>query len=195
MANEITLTQLAGSLPDIVRKIALKARYDAATIMKVVLSVDADVSAKGDRVSLPILPTVSVNDVGASGSVTRQELSVTMVEVVVDKWKECTIDVADIGQRQSALDVVKQFSSQFGEALAQQQDADLAALHGSITGLTAVGDTTNPSPLDDAMVRLARLRMDKGAIPKQDRFWVLSPDGESDLISQARFSEAQFGSN
>lgn len=190
MANEIGLSQLAGSLPNVIRSMALMARYDAAEIYKHVLNADADVQKWGDRVTLPILPKFSVNAVGTGGTVTRQQLSLTTVSILVDQWDECTVDVEDRGEVQSAIDVLKSFSSQFGEALADTQDQKLAALHSSITTNT-VGDTANPTPLDDAMVRLGRLKLDKTSIPKRDRFWLLSPDAESDLLSQARFSEAQ----
>jgi hypothetical protein len=188
MANEITITQLAGSLPDVVRRTALKARYAAAVIMSKILSADGDVAKAGDRVSLSIMPSVSVNDVGSGGSVTNQQLSITSVEIVVDKWKEATVDVDDQAVAQSALAVIQEFSQAFGKAIAAQQDGDVAALHSSLTTYT-VGDGTQP--LDDAMVRLAKLKLDKADIPMTDRFWVLSPDAHADLIALARFSEAQ----
>lgn len=191
MSNEISVSQLAGSIPDVVRSIALKARFDSAVIVKKVMNVDADVAAKGDRVSLSIMPTLAINSVGSGGSVTNQQVSLTAVEVVVDTWKECTVEIDDQATKQTALSIIKEFSTQMGEALAQQQDTDLGALYATLTGLTAVGDSTNPAPFDDAMVRLARLRLDKAKVPKQNRFWVLSPDAEADLLGQQRFSEAQ----
>ena len=190
MANEITVTQLAGSIPDVVRADALKARYKAAVILKQVMNADKDVQKAGDRVSLSIMPSVSVNDVGSGGSVTNQQLSVTAVEVVVNKWKECTVEIDDQAIVQSALAAVKEYSIAFGKALAAQQDSDLASEHSNLTTYV-VGSTTEPTPMDDAMVRLARLKLDKADVPQEDRFWILSPDAESDLISLARFSEAQ----
>lgn len=191
MANEISVAQLAGSIPDVVRAVALKARYAKAIIQKQVMSVDADLARKGDRVSLSVMPTLSVNNVGTGGSVTRQQLSTTAVEVVVDKWKECTVDVDDQAIRQTALAIIKEFSAGMGEALAQQQDLDLGALYSSLTGLTAVGDSTNPTTLDDDMIRLARTRMDNADIPEDGRFWILSRAGHNDLLGLARFTEAQ----
>jgi hypothetical protein len=196
MANEITLTQLAGSIPDVVRAVALKARYDEAVAVKKVMNCDKDVAKFGDRVSLSILPKFSVNNVGSGGSVQRQQLSLTAVEVTVNAWKECTVDVEDKGEVQSALSVLKEYSSQFGEALSEVQDTDLLGEYANLTTYS-VGDGT--TPMDDAMVRLARLKLDKnssggtgtGKVPKKDRVWLLSPDAEADLIGLARFSEAQ----
>jgi len=188
MANEITVTQLAGSLPDVVRRKALKARYARAKIVPKVMSVDADVANFGDRVSVSIIPTVSVNNVGTGGSVTRQQLSITSVEVLIDKWKECTVDIDDQAVKQSALATLTEFSEGFGKALAKQQDVDLASLYSSIT-TNVVG--TGSDPLDDAMVRAARLKLDKADIPEEDRMWFLSPDAHADLLALARFTEAQ----
>lgn len=191
MANEIGLAQLTATVPDIVRETALKARYAAAKIMKKVLTVDADVAKKGDRVSLPLMPSLSVNNVGSGGSVTRQQLSITAPEVVVDKHKEATIDVEDIAVRQSAISILKEFSGAMGAALGAQQDSDLGALYATLTGQGAVGDATTPTPMDDDMIRLARQFMDDDDIPESDRCWVLSPSAHNDLLALARFTEAQ----
>lgn len=200
MASEISVTQLAGSIPDVVRKMTLAARYDEAVILKNVSNYNGDVAVKGDRVSLSIMPKVAINTVGTGGSVTNQQLSVTAVEVVVDTWVETTVEVDDRALRQSALQIIKDFGSAFGQALAEKQDLDLGALHSSLTtytvGGTAVGDS---SPLDDAMVRLARLKLNKnssgangtGNVPKSGRMYFLSPDGEADLLALDRFSLAQ----
>lgn len=191
MANEIGLSQLTATVPDIVRETALKARYAKAKVLKKVLNVDADVAKKGDRVSLPLMPSLSVNDVGSGGSVTRQQLSITAPEVTIDKHKECTVDVEDIATRQSAISVLKEFSGAMGSALAAQQDSDLGALYSTLTGQGAVGSATAPDPMDDAMIRLARQFMDDDDIPEEDRVWVLSPSAHNDLLALARFSEAQ----
>lgn len=191
MANEIGLSQLTATVPDIVRETALKARYAAAKVAKRVLTVDADVAKKGDRVSLPLMPSLSVNDVGSGGSVTRQQLSITAPEVVVDKHKECTVDVEDIATRQSAISILKEFSSAMGAALAAQQDSDLGALYSTLTGQTAVGSATSPEPMDDDMLRLALQQLDNDDIPREDRVWVLSPSAHNDLLALARFTEAQ----
>src|SRR3990167_8201440 len=198
MADEITVSQLAGSIPDVVRKAELEARIDAAVISKNVSNYSVDVQGKGDRVSLSIMPSISVNDVGSGGSVANQQVSVTAVEVVVDKWKEMTVDIADRSAAQAALDLVKACGKQSGRKLAEKQDTDLAAEHSNMTTYT-VGDTTNPSTLSDGLIRLAMLKLDKnssgangtGTVPQVGRKFFLSPDANSDVLAQARFSEAQ----
>ena len=200
MANEITVSELAGSIPDVVRKEALEARYDDAVILKNISNYSADVEAKSDRVSLSIMPAVSINSVGSGGSVANQALSTTAVEVAVSTWVECTVEVDDRALRQSALSIIKAFGKAFGRALSQKQDLDLAAEWSNLDADYPVGGTTtgDATPLDDAMVRLARLKLNKnssgnngtGMVPR-GRKWFLSPDAEADLLSMARFTEAQ----
>lgn len=190
MANEITISQLASSIPDVVQQTALKARYAASKIFKQVLNADKDVQRFGDRVSLNIMPTVSVNDVGTGGSVTNQQLSLTGVEITVNKWKETTVDIDDQAIAQSAVALLKEFTAAFGQAIGKQQDVDVASLHSSITTNT-LGDTSNPGPLDDSLVRQARLKLDKLDVPEDQRMWIISPDAHADLLGAARFTDAQ----
>jgi len=86
----------------VVRKEALDARFDDAVIANNVSNYSADVEAKSDRVSLSIMPNVSVNSVGSGGTVTNQQLSVTAVEVAVATWVECTVEVLRAGWRRHA---------------------------------------------------------------------------------------------
>lgn len=191
MANEITVTQLAGSIPDVVRSVALKARYAKANMMNRIMSVDADVAKKGDRVSLSVLPSLSVNAVGAGGSVTRQQVSITAVEVVVNDWAECTVDVDDQATRQSALQVLKEYSAEMGKALAAYQDGKVGGLYATLTGVTDIGTSADPTVMDDAKVRLAIQRLDNIDIPREDRMWLLAPSAHNDLLALSRFTEAQ----
>jgi hypothetical protein len=191
MANEITVSQLAGSIPDVVRAVALKARYARVSIAKNVLSVDADVAKQGDRVSLSILPALDVNNVGSGGSVTRQAVSLTAVEVVMNLWKECTVDVDDRAMRQSALSVLKEYSAEMGKALGAAQDGSLADEYSNLTDQTAIGSTSNPDPMNDENIRAAMQTLDDDDIPREDRMWFLSPAAHNDLLGLARFTEAQ----
>lgn len=189
MANEIGLSQVSGVVPDIVRAEALLARYAEAEIFPLVLHADAEAQKKGDRVSIGVMDALSVNAVGSGGSVTRQQKSVTASEILLDNYNECTVDIEDLAIAQSAVDLSKQFGAAMGKALAEQQDIDVLSEHSNITGQTAAGNAAEA--LNDAAVRIAKLRLDRTKVPKKDRFFALHPDSEADLLALARFSEAQ----
>lgn len=191
MANEITVTQLAGSIPDVVRSVALKARYAAAQMSKRVLNVDADVAKKGDRVSLSILPELATTAVGAGGSVTRQQVSISAVEVIMNDWREVTVDVDDQASRQSALSVLKEYSAEMGKALAAYADEKVGGLYATLTGQTDIGTSADPTTMSEDKILLAIQRLDDDDIPRENRMWLMAPSAHNDLLALSRFTDAQ----
>jgi hypothetical protein len=194
MANEIGDTQASVSYPELWQAETLKARYAKSVVTKWVYHADEIVDKPGDTVNVDIMPSVSVNDVGSGGSVTNQQLSLTQVQVVVDKWKEATVDITDKAVRQSIHDLIKDFSGAFGDAIAQQQDTDVLGLYSQLT-TTAIGDTNSPTPMDDEMVRAAMFVLEDANILTDENWdmvrWFLRTRAELDLLGLARFSEAQ----
>jgi len=141
MANEITNTQADVIIPELWRPKMFEARYPSSVMIKRVTSVDGDVSKYGDILHLPIEPVVSVNNVGADGSLTNQALTPTESELTVNLWKEATIDVVDKAQKQSILDLLTAFIPGFGKAIAAAQDLSLLGLHSDLT-TNEVGDSS-----------------------------------------------------
>lgn len=161
--NELGNTEADVIIPELWRPKMLEARYAEMVVGKRVLSVDGDVSAKGDILHIPIEPTVTVNDVtAASGAVTNQALTPTESQLNANKWKECTIDVVDKTVRQSIVDLLTAFTPAFGRAIAAQMDADLTALYTDVT-TNVVGSSTEPTEpasydlLTSAVVKLLDL--------------------------------------
>lgn len=194
MANEIGDTQVSVSYPELWQAETLKARYAKAVAVGWIYHADEIVNKPGDTVNVDIMPSVAVNDVGSGGSVTNQQLSLSQVQVIVDKWKEATVDITDKAVNQSVHDLIKDFSGAFGEAVAQQQDVDIFGMYGNLT-TTAVGDTNAPTPMDDEMIRAAMFQLEDADILTDESWdtcrWFLRTRAELDLLGLARFSEAQ----
>lgn len=159
MANEITNTEADVLIPELWRPKMLEARYAKMTFGKRILSVDGDVAAKGDILHIPIEPTVSVNAVGSTGSVTNQALTPTESQLTVDQWREATIDVVDKAQRQSIVDLVTAFQPGMSKAMADDADGLIANQYSNITtnsvgSTSAPLDTVNPDLLTAAVQKL-----------------------------------------
>ncbi len=192
MANEITTTQLSGVIGDFVRLRALKALYARAVTVKRLLNVSADVKKRFDRVSIPIMPSLSTNAVGTGGSVTNQQVSLSAQEVVVDDWREITVDIDDQANIQSGVaNLEEAFADEFGRRMGQYVDLTVLAEHSNITTNTAVGDSANPDPLNDAMLRKAKLTLDRLDVDEDMRTFFLHWDAHNQLLALPRFTEAQ----
>lgn len=190
MADEKDIgTELSGAAPDVVRAAVLIARYAKAKIVPFVLSLDTDViKGRGDRVSVTVMPSMTVQDVGTGGGLTADTASITSVELIVNKWKHLYVRIEDKSELQTITNFAEAFAAEMGRALAAQQDTDLASEHSNITGQTGVGGA---QPLDDSVCRAARRQLDEDDIPEDDRAWILHPFAEADLLALSRFSEAQ----
>lgn len=190
MADEKDIgTELSGAAPDVVRAAVLIARYAKSKIVPMVLSLDTDIiKGKGDRVSVTIMPQMTVQNVGTGGTLTADTSSITSVELIANLWKHLYVRIEDKSEMQTITDFAEAFSMEMGRALAQQQDNDLLAEQSNITGQTGVGGS---QPLDDQVVRAARRQLDEDDVPEDDRFWALHPFAEADLLALDKFSLAQ----
>lgn len=153
MANEITNTEATVLIPEIWQPRMLEARYSQAKMLPRILDVSGQVAKMGDILHIPIEPVVSVNDVTqATGAVTNQALTPTEQQLTVNKWKEATIDVVDMTNYQSELDLIAAFVPSFGKAIGEQQDTDILALYSDVTTNVLGG---SDATIDEDMVLAA----------------------------------------
>lgn len=146
MANETGNTQLDYIIPELWQPKILAAVYDGGKVISRVSNVSGEVAAKGDILHLPNMPTVTVNAVGASGSVTNQTITPTEAQLTVDTWVESTMTLIDKASKQSNGNIVDDFYTGAAAALRQKMDIDLLALATSanFSAQTAQGDGSQP---------------------------------------------------
>lgn len=141
MADEIdAATEAAVLIPEIWDPLVMPARYQAAKIAKRVTSKDAKVSAFGDKVHLPIQPSMTISDITQTdGTVANQALTYTEASITINKWRGTKITIVDMATWQSIVDMSKDLAPAFAKTLAFDIDDALAALYGSFT-TNDVGD-------------------------------------------------------
>lgn len=193
-ATGLDSTGISTSVMKLLRVKALKARYAASQVWKNVLNgvegdsfVKGNISKFGDTVTFQVFPTLTVQDISTTdGSITAQEVSPTAVSITINKWKGIEIDVVDIVEAQSVIDWESEFSEAVGKAISEQQDIDVLTLVASLT-TNLQGDNTSFS---DAKVLLAQRTLDDAKIPKEDRYWVIAPVAQADLLNLDKFTLA-----
>jgi hypothetical protein len=191
MANEIRHgTEALTAIPKIWPAIAYQARYASQKIVPRVLNRTQDIAKRGDTVNLQFFPSGSVNAVGSGGSVQNQALTITQVQIVVDQWNEITVDVEDMSDLQSGVDLMEGFSKMIGLKQGEDIDSYLLGLHANFT-TTPVGDTASPTPLDDDMVLSAVVTLDDAKEPDDDRTWAFAPIAKANLLKLDKFTTAE----
>lgn len=187
-------TGISTSVPKLLREKALKARYAASQVWKLVTNgVEGDSFVKGaiakfgDTVTFQIFPSLTVNDISTTdGSYTDQEITPSAVSIVINKWKSVAATIVDIVEAQSVLQWESEFSEAFGKSISEQQDIDVLALVQTLT-TNALGGAESFS---DGKVLLAQRTLDDAKIPKEDRNWVLAPVAQADLMAIDKFTLA-----
>lgn len=173
------------------RLTALKALFAKTVARPRILNVTEDISQMGDILHVKINPTPSVGDVtAATGAYTAEQVTITNVDLTINKWKYVAHDIVDIAEIQSDLDLYTNFSQAFMPALGEQIESDIFALHSSITSNSAVGDATDGTALGDDLLVPAQLTLDDLNIEAENRSWFVPPVGVAQLMKQDKFVDA-----
>lgn len=191
MADELdAVTELDGIIPEIWSREVHRANYSVAIGPKVAYSELTDeMDGVGDTIHLHNFPRITVNDVDPlTGVCTNQSVTIVDVSLLIDKWKEATVEIVDKAGSQSVFGspeaLASKFAAEFGPALAEKSDKDLFANYSNLT-TNISGDGT--SIMGDAIVRAGLQKLDEARIPKSDRNFVLSPKAFWDLFGQDKY--------
>jgi hypothetical protein len=177
MAN-ITVTELGDSIPTIVAATALGA-LKANTVLAQLVNRDFDneVASYGQTVNITKRGALSANNKTANAGVTLQTPADSYVAVTLNKHKEVSFLMEDIGRMLSRPD---QFAGYIGDAMGvivEQIETDLAALY---SGFSQTIDAT--AGLDESDFREARRLLNSAKAPLADRVAVLHEDAEKELL-------------
>lgn len=173
MAN-ITTSQLDDSIATIVAAEALgylKANTVLARLVR--RDWDSEVAQHGQTVNIPFTGSLSVNDKAANTAVTLQTPADSKVSVTLNKHKEVSFLIEDIGRALARPDYLNAYMVDGMAVLAEQIDGDLAALY---SGFSQSINAT--SGLGEASFREARRLLNAAKAPLADRFAVLHEDAE-----------------
>ncbi len=187
MAN-ITQTSLANSIATIIAAEAL-GYLKANTVMTQLVARDWDneIAVHGKTVDIPFTGALSVNDKAADTVVTLQAPSDTKVSVTLDKHKEISFLIEDIGEALSRPDYLSAYTSDGMSVMAEQIDSDLTALY---SGLSQTIDATSGLGEDD--FREARRQLNSAKAPLANRVAVLHEDAEYELLAMEKFTNRDY---
>lgn len=173
------------------RLIALKALFQKMVAKNRILSVTQDISDHGDIVHVKINPTPSVGDITATtGAFTAEDVTITNVDLTVDKWKYVAHEVVDRADIQSDIDLVQNFSQAFVPALGEEIERQIFALESSATTNPHIGDDTTGEVFSDDTMIPAQLTLDDLKIPLEDRSWFLPPVAPAQLQKNDKWVDA-----
>jgi hypothetical protein len=184
-----TTTTGAVFIPELWSSEVLLATESALLMAPKVMRYDSMVQGKGDTIHIPNLSNLSANDKTASAQVTLQAPTETEVQISVDQHKEASFLVEDILAVQSNNDLMSNYTSKAGYAIAQAVDSDLLGLYSSLT-TTDVGtyglDVSKPVILQGIET------LELADVPYEDRYLILDPTQGTALYKIDEFVKTDY---
>lgn len=181
MAN-IGVGELSNTLATIIAAQAL-GYLKANTVMArlVARDWDTDVATHGQVIKIPYGGSLSVNDKAADTAVTLQTPSDAVYTVTLNKHKEVSFLIEDIGRALARPDWLTRYMEDGMMVLAEQIDGDLTALY---SGLSQSINAT--VALGEDHFRTGRKLLNTAKAPMGQRYAVLHEDAEYEALGIER---------
>lgn len=180
MAN-ITISQL-GTIPTIVAASALGyLRNNTVLAQLVARDWDNEVAGYGQTIKIPYPGTLTANDKAAGTAVTLQQPTAGEYTVTLNKHKEVSFLIEDMGRFLSRPDWFNVYMETAMSVLVEQIDSDIAALY---SGFSQTIDASGG--LSEAHFRQARKLLNSAKAPLSQRYAVLHEDAEYEALGIER---------
>src|SRR5438067_1662619 len=133
MAN-ITTTEVNDGIATIIAKAALgRLRSNAVLANLIARDWDDEVATYGETVQIPFRGSLSVNDKAANTNYTLQTPADTKVSCQLSKHKEVSFVIEDLARALARPDYLMGYIDDGVIAIAEQIDADIAALYSGLS--------------------------------------------------------------
>lgn len=186
MAN-ITRTTAGVFLPEIWSKDINRIAEANLVLASRVKRFDAEAKEKGDVVHVPNVAEITAAAKAADTDWTPSANTETKVSINLTSHQVAGVQIEDIVAAQSNSDLMAEYTTALGYAIAKKIDTDLSALATSFSQTAG----TYASDITDADVLSAIQQLDEANAPENDRYMVLKPDQKAALLALDKFVLSQ----
>lgn len=188
MADTISQIELTNSMPTIVARNALGVLKQKVQLAGLVSrDYDEEVAQYGKTIQVPIYSGFVTNDKASHGVVTPQNPSDDSVSVTLNKHKEVTFIIEDVGKALSRPDIMAAYADAAMEALRIKMDSDISAL---FTTFDSIGSTA--STMNRQLITEARQALNENLAPEADRHAIIGYAAEQALLNSDTFTFASY---
>mgnify|MGYP001595632425 FL=1 len=150
---------------------------------------DADVVGKGDVIHIPNLSNLTANTKSANTQVTLQAPTEADTTITVGTHREASFLIEDILKVQASYELMSEYTTKAGFAIAQQVDTDLLSEY---TNLTTTDVGVYGTDMTDAVLLSAIETIDLNNVPMEDRALVIYPTQKTKLLSLDKFVKSDY---
>lgn len=163
----------ANFIPEVWSK-KLQAKFYASSVLPMISNTDyeGEISDQGNKVNIRTVPNVVVKDY--NGTVTYDEVTSELIELMIDKAKFYAFKVNDIAKAQADINFQNEATGDAGEKMRLAVETDFLANVPVGAGEAMSFANVNKDTIVDAIVDVGT-RLDEKNIPVEGRFIVLPP--------------------
>lgn len=173
-------------IPELWAKEVVHARETKLIMPNRIARYDAEFKNGGDILNIPTMAHLTAADVGSYGAITLTSHTETPLSLTVDKWIYAAVEVEDLAKVQSSYDLLKEYSKEIGYALKLRLEQDILGLYTTLS--QSVG--TAGTPVTDAVLLNAILKLDEASAPEEDRTIIMRPASKATLLQLDKFVDA-----
>jgi N4-gp56 family major capsid protein len=179
----MTTTTGAVFVPEIWAKDLMNATRSNLVLANLVKRFDDEVSAYGDKIHVGNISHLTATAVTPGSDVNTQGPTETEVAIDVDQHYESSFEIHDRLKFQAKYRLAEEYKSEAGYALAKQIDSALAGLYAGLSQYVGSGSVQ----MTDANILAAKLKLDNADVPRTNRYLVVDPAAENDLLAIDKF--------
>lgn len=183
-SNQMTITTGDKFIPEVWSKETQRATEASLVLANLVKRFDSDVADAGDVFQVPIVSNLTAYAKSANTQVTLNAPTETEFTMDINRHFEASYLVEDRLKEQAKYNILQEYSSKSGYAIAQKMDSDLAGLYASAT--QSVGNST--TDVTDANIVRAIQFLDDADAPQSDRYFVIKPAALAAMRAIDKFS-------
>jgi hypothetical protein len=147
---------------------------------------EGEIRNQGDTVRITTPAAITVGNY--TGTITYQTPTTAQQSLLIDQAKYWAFKLDDIEAAQANVSTMQMFMAESAVSMAQEVDADLAGLYTG-TGLTDITLDVGSDDHWDKLV-LAGQQLDEKNVPREGRWYVVTPKGYADLLKTTEFVHA-----
>lgn len=176
MATEVTNSENAAIIPEHWAPEIVGGLYTDNSLFPRFLNKTQNVAADGDKVHIPVAPSLEVKTPGADGAVAAQAPTVTDVTLDIDRHRAVLLEWLKSTKKQSMSEWWNMIPNEAARVLREEMENALLGLASGFTTNTAVGDGADHATADMFTAMIGTLLRAKLPILRQpDMFtWVFS---------------------
>lgn len=182
MAN-VTVTTAANFIPEIWSNDILRVVEANLIIGPRVHNYSAEVKEYGDTIHVPSVTEISATAKTAGTDMTFTANTEGVVDIAIDQHYYAAVKIEDIAKIQAQANLMSEYTTAIGYAVAKKMDATLAAL---AAGFSQTTGTTNTA-ITDAVILSSIQYLDEANAPFTNRHFIIKPAAKKDILSLDKF--------